>query len=116
VVVLTQVRACRVGACSASVPSVLSTAGICLAHHLDEVFTRVSTIQERWNEGKRPDLRTIQWLARQGDLAVTLLSGDGPESADDRSRLLELLLCLANLHESLRDSPQTHEIRKKAPR
>jgi hypothetical protein len=102
VVVVTQTRACRVGACSASIPASLTRQGTCLAHYLDEVFTRISAVQERCRQRELPDGRTLNWLSQQGDLAVTLLSGDGPESSEDRARLLELLLCLANLHESIR--------------
>jgi hypothetical protein len=102
VVVITQTRACRVGACSAAIPASLARQGTCLAHYLDEVFTRISAVQERCRQKELPDSRTLNWLSQQGDLAVTLLSGDGPESSEDRARLLELLLCLANLHESIR--------------
>jgi hypothetical protein len=69
---------------------------------LDEVFTRISAVQEGCRHKEVPDSRTVSWLSQQGDLAVTLLSGDGPDSSEDRARLLELLLCLANLHETLR--------------
>lgn len=100
--VITQVRVCRIGACSAPIPPTLTRHGVCLSHYLDEVFTRISAVQERFQQGELPDSRTLNWLTIQGDLAVTLLSGDGPDSSDDRTRLLELLLCLANLHESLR--------------
>jgi hypothetical protein len=102
VVVTTQVRACRIGACSTPIPSTLARKGVCLAHYLDEVFTRISAVEERCRQKELPDSRTLVWLRQQGDLAVKLLSGDGPESSEDRTRLLELLLCLANLHESLR--------------
>lgn len=100
--VITQTRTCRVGACSAPIPALLARQGTCLAHYLDEVFTRISAVQERCGQGQLPDSRTISWFSQQGDLVVTLLSGGGPESSEDRARLLELLLCLANLHESIR--------------
>jgi hypothetical protein len=106
VVVITQVRVCRIGACSMAIPVTLARQGVCLAHYLDEVFTRISAVQERCRQNELPDSRTLSWLREQGDLAVTLLSGEGPESSEDRARLLELLLCLANLHESMR-RPQT---------
>lgn len=101
-VVTTQLRVCRIGACSSPIPLGLNRHGVCLNHFLDEVFTRVSAIEERCRQSELPDSRTLTWLRQQGDLAVTLLSGDAPESSEDRARLLELLLCLANLHESLR--------------
>ena len=102
VVVVTPTRACRIGACSAPIPSSLTRQGTCLSHYLDEAFTRISALQERCSHREVPDSRTLNWLSQQGDLAVTLLSGDGPHSSEDRARLLELLLCLANLHETLR--------------
>jgi hypothetical protein len=102
VVVTTQVRVCRIGACSTSIPPSLARNGVCLGHYLDEVFTRVSAVQARCEHGELPDARTLAWLGQQGDLAVRLLSGEGPDGSEDRTRLLELLLCLANLHESLR--------------
>jgi hypothetical protein len=102
VVVVTQTRACRIGACSSPIPASLNRQGTCLSHYLDEVFTRISAVQERWRQKELPDSRTVSWLSQQGDLAVTLLSGDGPHSSEDRARLLELLLCLANLHETLK--------------
>lgn len=102
VVVTTQIRVCRIGACSESIPPSLTRSGVCLMHYLDEVFTRVSAVQARCQQGELPDSRTLKWLGQQGDLAVKLLSGEGPDASEERTRLLELLLCLANLHESLR--------------
>jgi len=102
VAIVTQIRVCRIGACSAPVPIPLHRQGVCLTHHLDEIFTRVSAVQERCQQGESPDSRTVSWLGQQGDLAVTLLSGDGATPSEERTRLLELLLCLANLHECLR--------------
>jgi hypothetical protein len=104
VAVTTQVRACRIGACSTAIPPTLSRQGVCLTHYLDEVFTRISVVEGRCRQNVFPDSRTLSWLRQQGDFAVTLLSKDGPDSSEDRARLLELLLCLANFHEFLRRS------------
>jgi hypothetical protein len=102
VVVATQIRMCRIDACSAPIPSELGARGTCLEHYLNEVFTRVSAIQVCVGQGEAPNSRTVTWLRQQGDLAVRLLSGDGGLAQDDRTRLLDLLFCLTNLHESLR--------------
>ena len=104
VVVATQVRACRIGACSTPIPPALSRQGVCLTHYLDEIFTRLSAVEERCRRKEFPDSRTLTWLRQQGDFAVKLLSGGGPELSEDRTRLLELLLYLGNLHEFLRRS------------
>ena len=101
-VVSTQVRACRVGACSAPIPATLLRHGVCLSHYLDEVFTRISAVEARARQRELPNSRTLTWLRQQGDFAVALLSDNTAEINEERSRLLELLLCLANLHESLR--------------
>ena len=46
---------------------------------------------------------TIDWLIEQGDLAVRLLSEKGmAKFSEERSKLLELLLCLANVQEYVR--------------
>ena len=114
-VVATQIRMCRMGACSTPIPSALARHNVCLTHYLDEVFTRVSAIQALCERGEHPDSRSLNWLSQQGDLAVTLLSGDGPSSQDDRTRLLDLLLCLANLHESLRRSQNAAKPKPEVP-
>jgi len=102
VVVATQVRVCRIDTCSAPIPAELGRQGTCVGHYLDEVFTRVSATQACIQEGESPNARTVTWLRQQGDLAVRLLSADSGLTQDDRTRLLDLLFCLTNLHESLR--------------
>jgi hypothetical protein len=54
-------------------------------------------------QGRALDSSTLEWLVEQGDLAVRLLSQDSlPKFSDERSKLLELLLCLANVQEYVR--------------
>jgi hypothetical protein len=77
--------------------------GVCLSHYLDDAFTRVSRTLEICRQGHPLDSGTIDWLVEQGDLAVRLLSQDNlPKFSDQRSKLLELLLCLANVQEYVR--------------
>jgi len=45
------------------------------------------------------------WLKAQGDFAVKLLaSSELIQTPEQRGRLLELLLCLANTHEHMRQN------------
>ncbi len=100
-----QSRACQTAACSAPVPPGLIRHGVCLSHYLDDAFTRVARTLERCQHGHPLDSGTLEWLTDQGDLAVRLLSQDGMGMAKlsgERTKLLELLLCLANVQEYVR--------------
>jgi hypothetical protein len=73
---------------------------VCLAHYLDNAFARVASALEMRRRGKPLDSSTLDWLQEQGDFTVQLLSKGGHEqNVAERSRLLELLLCLANVQE-----------------
>jgi hypothetical protein len=70
---------------------------------LDEAFTRVARTLQLCQQGQPLDSGTVEWLTDQGDLAVRLLSQDGmTKVSDERVKLLELLLCLANVQEYVR--------------
>jgi hypothetical protein len=70
---------------------------------LDDAFTRVARTLEVCRHGQPLDSATLEWLTNQGDLAVRLLSQDGmTKVSDERTKLLELLLCLANVQEYVR--------------
>jgi hypothetical protein len=105
---LTQTRTCQIGACSDRVPATLARQGTCLEHYLDQVFARVATALEQRCKGKTLDSRTMDWLQKQGDFTVQLLAEGGPaHTPEERSRLLELLLCLANVQEYAHHGPAT---------
>jgi hypothetical protein len=72
---------------------------------LEDAFARVSSALEMRRRGKVLDARTIAWLQAQGDFVVQLLSKDSvAQTAEERTRLLELLLCLANVQEYSRQN------------
>jgi hypothetical protein len=98
-----QFRACQMAACSAPVPLGLDGHGVCISHYLREAFTRVSGTLELCQRSQPLDSETVDWLIEQGALAVRLLSGNGmAKSSEERTELLELLLCLANVQEYVR--------------
>jgi len=98
----TLVRACQIDACSERVPPSLSQQGVCLSHYLDEAFTRIASALATCRRGEPLDSRTIEWMTKQGDFAVRQLSNGSHHSSEERARLLELLLGLANLREYTR--------------
>jgi hypothetical protein len=70
---------------------------------LDDAFTRVAQTLALCQLGQPLGTETVDWLIEQGDLAVRLLSGGGmAKSSEERAKLLELLLCLANVQEYVR--------------
>jgi hypothetical protein len=79
--------------------------GICLSHYLEQAFTRVSKAQESCSRGEPLDNQTAAWLKAQGDFAVQMLASSGmTQTSDQRARLLDLLLCLANANELMRQN------------
>jgi hypothetical protein len=105
---LTQTRTCQIGVCSDRVPATLAQQGICLDHYLDQAFARVASALEQRRKGRTLDSRTMDWLQKQGDFTVQLLAEDGPaHTPEERSRLLDLLLCLANVQEYAHQGPAT---------
>jgi hypothetical protein len=64
---------------------------------------RLRTALALCHECKPVDQRLLDWLLAGADFAVQALSqGNQGASAEQRARLLELLLSLSNLHEYLR--------------
>jgi hypothetical protein len=96
-------RTCQIDACSERVPAALRRHGVCLNHYLDEAFTCSTRALQLCQSGQIVEPRTLDWLQAQGEFTVRLLSKDGHSlSVVHRSRLLELLLCLTNIQEYVR--------------
>lgn len=96
-------RACQIDACCERVPATLARQGVCLSHYIDEAFTRTTATLQLCQHGHAVDPRTLDWLLSQGELTVQLLSKESQHhSMEQRSQLLELLLCLTNIQEYLR--------------
>jgi len=67
---------------------------------LDEAFLRTDETLERTRQGETLDPDDLEWLLSDA-LAIVknLEEGAGSPNPDQRDRMLELLLILANLHE-----------------
>jgi hypothetical protein len=95
-----QVRACRRDACSNAIPRALTAEQLCLDHFLDEAFVRTDQAFEGCRVGQAIDSKTLEWLLSDALLIVNNLEeGAEQPDANQRERMLELLLILANLHE-----------------
>lgn len=94
------VGACRKSPCAKLIPSSLSTEQLCLDHFLDEAFVRTDQALERCRAGQPIDSVSLEWLLADALTIVNNLDKEPAErDADQRDRMLELLLILANLHE-----------------
>jgi hypothetical protein len=91
---------CRRESCANAIPSALATERLCLDHFLDEAFLRTDHVLGRCREGRAMAPGDVEWLLADA-LAVVknLEEGAGEPNPDQRDRMLELLLILANLHE-----------------
>ena len=69
-------------------------------HYLDQTFARVFNALELRRQGRQLDARTTRWLKIQADFIVRLLSnGSFNDTNAHRSRLMELLLSVANVQQ-----------------
>ena len=91
---------CRRPGCANSLSPGLASEQFCLDHFLDEAFLRTDETLERAHRGEELEPRDLEWLLSDA-LAIVknLEDGAGDPNPDQRDRMLELLLILANLHE-----------------
>jgi hypothetical protein len=98
-------RTCHTESCTVEVPEALEKEGLCLDHYLEEAFHKLAVATEDIQRGENIGSQTLEWLLAQVDFAVDCLSReDSIVDPEQRSKLLELLLGVANLNEHLRHS------------
>jgi len=91
---------CHIEHCGEEVPPALRVGGLCLDHFLDEAFARADCALEKCRGGELIDSATLEWLF--ADVQITLNALSEVARARDlvqQSKILELLLCVANLNE-----------------
>jgi hypothetical protein len=94
---------CHRQGCGLQVPSGLEPEGLCLDHYLEIAFQRLRNVSERVHQEQDTDRGTIDWLLAQVDFAVGSLAEQSEmQDTNQRTRLLELLLGVANLNEHMR--------------
>lgn len=93
---------CRKGGCTRQIPSGLSAEQLCLDHFLDEAFSRTEESFRSCQNGVPLKPEILEWVLSDALSVVKNLeeSADAP-NPDQRDRMLELLLIIANLHEYL---------------
>ena len=96
----TSSRTCQEPNCTVEVPVVLEIHGFCLRHYLEGAFHRLAEATQDFQSGRDVERQSMDWLLAQVDFAVQVLAQENANWDDDqRSKLLELLLGVANLNE-----------------
>ncbi len=94
------VRTCRRGTCANSIPAALASEQLCLDHFLDEALVRTTDTLTRCRDQRPLTRAELEWLLNDALLIVkNLEEGAGKPVPEQRERMLDLLLMLANLHE-----------------
>ena len=93
-------QACRRDACQNAIPRALAAEQLCLDHFLDEAFRRTDDALQGCRHGDAVDSKTLEALLSDALVVVNSLEeGADQPQPEQRDRMLELLLILANLHE-----------------
>jgi hypothetical protein len=96
---------CPAPHCTLEIPIALEAEGVCLKHYVEKASQKLATVTLDFQCGREIDSQAMQWLLAQVNFAVeTLAQEDATWDDEERSLLLELVLGVANLNESLRHS------------
>src|SRR6202050_3252709 len=91
---------CRRSACPNPIPAALANEPLCLEHFLDDAFPRRDQPFDRCRGGRAMNPADVEWLLSDALAIVKNLEEKASDpQPQDRDRMLELLLKLANLHE-----------------
>ncbi len=92
--------ACHRAGCDNAIPLGLASEQMCLNHFLDEAFLRAEQSLDSCCHGLPMNSSNLEWLLSDA-LAIVknLEEGADQPNPEQRDRMLELLLILANLHE-----------------
>ena len=91
---------CSRSSCSNPIPPSLASEQICLGHFLDEAFLRTTETMKLCREGRPIGPKNLERLLSDAIAIVGNLEEDSNGSdTENRDRMFELLLSLANLHE-----------------
>ena len=101
-------QTCHSGGCRAEVPYGFSEWNLCLEHYLEYANVKLENAAEDFRGGLGVDGETLDWLLHQVDFVVETIGNDAVTlSEEQRSRLLQLLLGVANLNEYIRHEAAT---------
>ena len=103
-------QTCHSQGCGTEVPDGFDEGGLCLEHYLAEATQRLDATADSFRCGLGVDNETLGWLLLQVDFVVETIGNEALAlSQEEQSKLLELLLGVANLNEYIRHNTATFE-------
>jgi hypothetical protein len=88
-------------------PSISIRDNLWMEEYLSQSTARLDAIAERSNRGEHIDRNSRNWLLSQVDFVVESLGADAGDMEDSvRSGLLQLILAIANLDQTIRGKVQ----------
>jgi hypothetical protein len=96
-------RTCHSEGCRIEVPEGFDDGDLFLDHYLQAATYTLDTAATRFREGQDVDSEMLHWLKIQVDFVVAAIGDEASSlNAVQRTRLLELVLGIANLNEYIR--------------
>lgn len=96
-------RHCHIEGCGRKVPVALAREALCLDHFAEMVIAQTDAVRAKCLSAEPIDEATLDWLLSDAPHVIQALSKNPPESEPrNNDRILELLLCLSNLHNYIR--------------
>jgi hypothetical protein len=96
-------RFCSALGCKVEIPDRLQGQGLCLDHYMEAAFQKLDLAADKSRSGEKVDRNTLDWLLVQVDCIVETVCGETPGlDPGKHSKLLDLLLGIANLNECVR--------------
>ena len=94
---------CKTQACPEAVPAALAAEQLCLSHFLEYAHQRASDALGCCVQDRPVETGEVDWLLSQANYLL-LLMARAPDGfpPPQRDRMMELMLCLANLNEFIR--------------
>jgi len=92
-------RTCQEPNCTAEVPVVLEMHGLCLHHYLEGAFHRLADATQDFQSGRDVERQSMTGCSLKWTLQFKFWRRRREVDDDQRSKLLELLLGVANLNE-----------------
>ncbi|HEV2287750.1 MAG TPA: hypothetical protein VGR81_02225 [Candidatus Acidoferrales bacterium] len=96
-------RHCHIEGCGREVPKALARETLCLDHFADMVIAQTDAVRAKCLGAEPIDEAMLEWLLSDAPHKVQALAGgESGSEARNNERILELLLCLSNLHNYIR--------------
>jgi hypothetical protein len=99
---------CRSQDCQGEVPNAIGDNSLCLQHYVAETTQRLGDARDSFRSGFGVDPEEFEWLLAQVDIVVDMIGDESLDLGDEqRTKILDLLLGIANLNEYIRRATVT---------